>query len=213
MVVTIFGATGTVGKQLIVHALAKKYNVRAFGRNVESMIDEDLRNEHLEIIKGYIFDEKQVSDSLQGSDFVLSALGGSFDGTDKARSLGMKNIVRQMEKAGLSRIVALGGLGVLPGENGNYRMEADNYPKEFLPVGLEHKAAYEVLAKSNLNYTFVCSPDIVPADADNRFETAAESPAGAGEINAGNLALFMVQELERNKYVRKRVGIGNLPRL
>lgn len=209
MTVTIFGATGMVGKQLITHSLAKGWQVRAFGRNVESIIDQDLRNDQFLAIKGYVFDEHDVRHAIAGADAVLSALGGAFDGSDKARSLGIKNIIGQMLATGVQRIVALGGLGVLPDAEGKFRLESPDYPKQYLPVGLEHKQAYLYLENAPLQWTFVCAPDILPADADGKFGVAAEQPGPSFAINAGNLAQFMVEELERNQYVHHRVGIGN----
>lgn len=210
MIVTIFGATGLVGKQLITHCFAKGYTVRAFGRNIEHLIDADLRNENFEVIKGYVFDAEEVRKAIKGSDAVLSVIGGNFNGTDKARSVGLKNIIAQMELEGVKRIVALGGLGVLADANGKYLLEGENYPPEFLAVGLEHKTAYEYLKASTLDWTFICSPNILPLDADGLFETAAEAPVAKMEINAGNLALCMVNELSKNKYLHQRVGIGNV---
>lgn len=87
-----------VGKHIVRYALSLGHNVKAFGRNVESLIDEDLRNYNLETVKGYVFNEDDVFDAVKGSDAVLSALGGSFDGIDKTRSLGIKNIITQMKK-------------------------------------------------------------------------------------------------------------------
>jgi hypothetical protein len=211
MIVTIFGATGMVGKQLLIHALAKGWTVRAFGRNVEHLIDDSLRKENLVAAKGYVFDAADVYKAIAGADGVLSAIGGAYDGTDKARSLGMKNIVAQMQKAGVKRIVALGGLGVLAGEDGAYRMDHPDYPPEYLPVGLEHKQAYLYLQDSGLDWTFVCAPDILPGEADNQYEAAAEMPGPTNRITAGNLALFMVEALEKNTFRHKRAGLGNLP--
>ncbi len=88
-------------------------------------------------------------------------------------------------------------------------MDSDNYPPQFIPVGLEHKQAYLYLKNSSLDWTFVCAPDILPKDADNNFTVRAEAPADGSKINAGNLALFMVEELERNEYLKQRVGIAN----
>jgi putative NADH-flavin reductase len=209
MTVTIFGATGMVGKQLITHSLAKGWKVRAFGRNVEGLIDEDLRTDQLQAMKGYVLDEHDVRHAIAGADAVLSALGGAFDGTDRTRSLGIKNIIGQMLATGVQRIVALGGLGVLPDAEGKFRLESPDYPKQYLPVGLEHKQAYLYLENAPLQWTFVCAPDILPADADGKFGVAAEQPGPSFAINAGNLAQFMVEELERNQYVHHRVGIGN----
>ena len=211
MRLTIFGATGMVGKHIVRHALASGNYVKAFGRNVESLIDDDLRNENFEAVKGYVFDENDVFDAVKGSNAVLSALGGSFDGTDKTRSLGIKNIVSQMEKAGVKRIVALGGLGILNADDNSLIMDKPTYPKEFLPVGKEHLQAYLYLKNSNLDWTIVGSPDLVEAEATGEYVTAADRPPtpNVGKINAGNLALFMISEAAQNQYLHHRVGISN----
>ncbi len=210
MIVTIFGATGLVGKQLIIHALAKGWEVRAFGRHIEEWIDAEKYRDHFKAIKGYVFDAGDVKKALNGADAVLSSLGGAFDGSDKSRSLGMKNIVAQMEKFGPKRIVALGGRGVLdsPGGSGPIFMQ-DDYPPEYVPVGKEHYEAYTYLKNSTLNWTFVCSPDILDAEADGRFDITIETPAPNGQINAGNLALAMVQAVETGAYPHQRIGISN----
>ncbi|MCU0375986.1 MAG: NAD(P)H-binding protein [Chitinophagaceae bacterium] len=211
MQVTIFGATGMVGRQLIIHAMARGWRVVAFGRQVESLIDRGLQQDLLLPVKGYVFDTGHVKKALKGSDAVLSALGGSIDGTDNSRSLGMKNIVGQMEKYGPKRIVALGGLGVLDSADGKGPLfMQDDYPQAYVPVGKEHYAAYQYLQGSHLDWTFVCSPNIMNAEATGRFTTHAEAPAPAFVINAGDLALYMVQAVADGLHLRQRVGIGNI---
>ncbi len=209
MIVTIFGATGTVGKQLVKQALHMGHTVRAYGRNV--FTGNLPENDNLQLISGALFDEKPVLNAIKGSDAVLSVLGGAFDGTDKTRSLGIKNIAAQMKKAGVSRIIAVGGLGVLDDENGKLIMDGEEYPKEYLPVGYEHLKAYEILKASDLNWTFVCPPDLVDAEVTGIFHTAANVPPTQNnyKINTGDLALFMLNELNKNSYVKERVGISN----
>ncbi len=210
MKVVIFGATGMVGKQLVTHCMAKEWQVRAFGRNVEHLFAfESHHKSNFEVFKGYIFDDKNVGDAIKGADYVLSALGGTLSGEDRARSLGMKHIVQQMQKRGVKRIVAVGGTGVLPDSTGKYLFKDKDYDPLYIPVSEEHAKAYEYLKGSDLDWTFVCPPLIVDADADNKFQAVAESIGPSMEINSGNLALFMVQELQRNGFVHQRVGIGN----
>jgi putative NADH-flavin reductase len=210
MVVTIFGATGMVGRQLIIHALAKNWQVRAFGRQVDELIDMDLQQKSFNAIKGYVFDAGDVKKVLKGSDAVLSALGGAVDGSDRTRSLGIKNIVEQMEKFGPKRIVALGGLGVLDTPDGNGPLyEQEEYPKEYVPVSKEHFAAYQFLKNSNLDWTFLCPPNIINEEADGNFKTFPESIPEKMEINSGNLALSMVQAVESGTFLHQRVGITN----
>ena len=209
MIITIFGATGMVGKELILHCQAKGYTVRAFGRNVESLIDKDLRDKNLTVIKGGVFDTGDVLKAVTGADAVLTALGGAADGTDITRSLGIKNIIAQMQKAGVKRIIGIGGLGVLNVDENTMLLNTPDYPAQYVAVGQEHLKAYEYLAASNTDWTFVCPPNIIPKAADGNYVTNANYPTTGWEINAGNLALFMVQEITRNQFVKQRVGISN----
>lgn len=209
MIITIFGATGTVGKQLVKQALHLGHTVKAYGRNVFTGKLPD--NEKLELISGALFDEKPVLNAIKGSDAVLSVLGGAFDGTDKTRSLGIKNIVAQMQKAGVKRIVAVGGMGVLEDADGKMLMDDKEYPSEFIPVGQEHRKAYEILKASELDWTFVCPPDLIDAEVTGIFHTAANVPPmdNKYKINTGDLALFMLNELNKNAFLKQRVGISN----
>jgi len=209
MLLTIFGATGNVGKQLVKHALHQGHIVKAFGRNVFTAKFEEDKNLHL--VQGALFDEDQVYKAIKGSNAVLSALGGAFDGTDKSRSLGVKNIISQMEKAGVKRIIAVGGKGILEGGEGEMIMEDPSFPKQFMPVSIEHFKAYEFLKASNLDWTFIGAPDLVESDATGIYKTASDSmPTNTKhKINTGDLAQFIINELKNNAFVRMRAGISN----
>lgn len=210
MTVTIFGATGMLGSELITHSMARGWKVKAFSRNIERLIDKDLHtDDNFHAIKGYVFDAGEVKHALTGSDIVLCALGANNPVADKSRSLGIKNIINQMNALGIKRIVALGGHGVLPDENGDYLMDSKDFPPELIPVSLEHSQAYRYLKESNLNWTFVCPPIIVPGPANNDFITLGEMPTDGFRVSSGNLALFMVEEAERNQYLLQRVSISD----
>ena len=211
MTITVFGATGQVGIRIVQLALLKGHNVKAFGRHIEEMIDEDLRNKNFQAIKGYVFEESDVLNAVKGSDVVFSALGGAFDGTDKTRSLGLKNIAAQMEKAGVSRLIAIGGMGVLNADESTYILDTPGYPEMYLPVGKEHLKAFFVLQASKLDWTFVCPPEIKNEDATGLYYTNANYPPekNNNRITAGDLALFLLKEAVENKFVHQRVGISN----
>jgi len=212
MKITVFGATGMVGKRIVAEALAKGSDVNAFGRNVNELIDKDKRDEHLTATKGYVFDESDVFKALQKADAVISVLGGAFDGTDKSRSLGMKNIIRQMEKAGVKRIVALGGMGVLNADADHYVMDTPAYPEEYKIVGQEHLLAYLFLQESSLDWTFVCPATILDLEGNRQYITHADylPQPDFQEIAVGDLAHYMLSELTEKKYLRQRVGISRL---
>ena len=209
--IVVFGATGMVGRQVIKHALSLGYSVKAFGRNVEDLIDKDLKDEDFVAIKGYVFEEEEVYNALSGADAVISTLGGAFDGKDQTRSLGLKNIIKQMEKAGVKRIVALGGSGILNADEDTLIIDTPGYPEIYLPVGKEHLKAYQHLGASTLEWTIVGAPNILEEEATGEYHTAANYPPSSnkGSITVGDLALFMVTEVSGKNYVHKKVGISN----
>lgn len=205
----VFGATGLVGKQLVQQSLFNGHHVKAFGRNVYTT--EYLQTENLQLVQGALFDASEVYNAIRGCDAVLSAIGGGFDGTDKTRTLGMKNIIAQMKKAGIKRIVAIGGMGILNADETTLLMDQEDYPPEYLPVSNEHHKAYELLNESGLDWTFVCPPTIINAGPTGNYVTQADYPPKQNkyQINGGDLAMFMLNELGKNEYVKKRVGISN----
>lgn len=212
MIITVFGATGQVGKRIVRMAIAQGHSVKAFGRNVENLIDKDISNDQLNAIKGYVFDENDVFKAVSGSDAVLSALGGNFKNLDKTRSLGIKNIVAQMERAGVKRIVAIGGGGTLKDDEYEFRQNRPDYPAVFKAVSAEHLEAYNYLNSSTLDWTFVCPPDIKDEDATGNYIAKADYKPEPylKYINAGDIADFMLKELQMNQFLRKRVGICSL---
>ena len=205
----VFGATGMVGKQLVQQALFKGHHVKAFGRNVYTT--DYLQPDKLQLVQGALFDEGEVYNAIKGCDAILSAIGGAMDGTDKARTLGIKNIIKQMQKAAVKRIVAIGGLGVLNANENSLLVDEEDYPPEYKPVGLEHKKAYELLNESGLDWTFVCPPNIINEGPTGHYVTKANYPPEPNnyKINAGDLSMFMLNEMEKNEFVKHRVGISN----
>ncbi|MBL0358967.1 MAG: SDR family oxidoreductase [Chitinophagaceae bacterium] len=208
MKLIIFGATGMMGKELVKQALYNGHIVKAYGRNV---FTEDMpKDDNLELVQGALFDEGQVYHAIKGCDAVLSALGGAYDGTDKTRSLGMKNIVLQMKKAGVKRIVAVGGMGLLDNEVGKLIMEEDDFPPALAAVTQEHFKAYQFLKDSGLDWTFVCPPTITEGEPTGVFQTEADllPESNNNKISSGDLALFMLKELDQHQYGQHRVGIS-----
>ena len=215
MKLIIFGATGMVGKQLVQQALFNGHHVKAFGRNVYTAdflpVDSTVKKENLQLVQGALFDEGQVYDAINGCDAVLSAIGGDFTGTDKTRTLGIKNIIKQMKKASVNRIIAIGGSGILNLDENNLLIDHKDYPKQYIPVGKEHQKAYEQLKESGLDWTIIGSPEIINNGPTGKFITATdyEPQPNKYKINAGDLAMFMLNELTKNEFVKHRVGISN----
>jgi uncharacterized protein len=209
MKIVIFGATGLVGKQLIKLALFKNYDVVAYGRNVHELIDEQERNENLQLIKGGLFDKSDIEDAIKNTDIVLSVIGGAMDSNDHTRSLGMKNIIAAMQKNNVKRIVAIGGKGCLKNEDGKLLIETEDFPEDLKPVTTEHLKALQYLQDSNLDWTFVCPPSISDADVTGIYNISKEFATNTTQVNAGDIAQFMLTEAFKNEYLKSTLEIGN----
>jgi len=209
MQIVIFGATGMVGIQLVKQALYNGHNVRAFGRNV---FTADLqKNDQLELIQGALFDQQQVYEAIVGTDAVICSLGGDSTGSDMTRSLGIKNIITQMQKAHVSRIVALGEMSILNADKDRLIMDLPDFPAKDLPISREHLKAYQYLNASLLNWTMVCPPEIIDSEPSGNFITSLDyAPIpDSNNIGSADLALFMLSELNKNEFINHRVGICN----
>ena len=208
MNITVFGSTGMMGKQLVQQSLFQGHHVKAFGRNVFTTDYTETKN--LELVKGALFDADEVLNAVKGADVVLSALGGGFDGTDKTRSLGIKNIIAQMEKAAVKRIIGIGGMGILNATDDKLVMEMEDFPDKYLAVSEEHLKAYQLLKGSSLDWTFVCPPDIIEASPTGVYHTNADylPEPNSYKIKSGDLAMFMIGEASKNAFVKARVGIS-----
>lgn len=206
MTITIFGATSVTGQHLVKQCLHKGYYVKAFGRNVFTAGFPE--NENLELINGALFDEKQVQSVLQNVDAILCALDGATDGTDHTRSLGMKNIVAQAVQAGVKRIVAIADRGILTDEEGNMLFEEENYPPELIPLALENKKVFDILNSSSLDWTLVCPANITDNEVTGVYTIGDLIPDNA-VIGAGDLAMFMINQMINKEYLKQAIGIRN----
>lgn len=101
MKITVFGATGGTGKQLVEQALAAGYEVVAYARNPSKL---NISHEHLTVVQGELSDQALIENAIKGSDAVLSTLGPRGGSKNKPITQGMQNIIATMKKQGVRRL-------------------------------------------------------------------------------------------------------------
>lgn len=105
MIVTVFGASGKVGRLVVTEALARGYTVRGFIHSHNPLDDHP----NLTVITGDIHEAESVAMAIQGSQAVISALGSWGTSSKDIVSTGMRHIIPAMEAYGVDRIVSLTG--------------------------------------------------------------------------------------------------------
>jgi len=116
--ILLTGATGFVGGRLL-HALTGHgMGVRCFVRSPEKLRGNLFSEEEIEIVKGDLLQEDTLDSALEGIEvayYLVHSMGGRTIGENKVFSerdrVAAKNFVRAADKAGLNRVIYLGGLG------------------------------------------------------------------------------------------------------
>jgi putative NADH-flavin reductase len=106
MNLTVFGATGGVGREVVTQALDRGEHVTAYVRNPAKL---DLIHPDLGVTVGKLTDREAVERAVQGADAVISALGPSLDRKASGMPLvaGTRTIVDAMEAKGVDRYIGM----------------------------------------------------------------------------------------------------------
>ncbi|MFA9391159.1 MAG: NAD(P)-dependent oxidoreductase [Prolixibacteraceae bacterium] len=204
--ITIFGATGFVGKNLLKEAIKKGYAVKVLARN-----KEDLRGfeAFIEIVEGNYFDKDKLKNALNGSDVILSTVGppknGELSFEDEKKYINsMAFIIRQMEVNQQTRLINISGAGV--------KMANENLPlaRKLLRVKLMAASKstmnikdreLQLLAQSNLDWTNIRPPMIQEKVEGELVADEIKFLGMAVDIN--QLCDFILAEIDNNEWIKK----------
>lgn len=206
MRLTVFGATGRVGRRLLEYATREGHSVRALVRD-PGRLPAGLGGQ---VVTGDITDSAAVLAAIDGSEAVLSALGGAgLANPGTILSEGMRTITGAMKRAGLGRVLAVAGSGVLDDPRGGLRAESPDFPPVYTAITREHLGTWEALRASQLDWTLVCCPDLLDGELTRRYRVAGDVlPEGGSSISVEDTAAFMLQQVNLTPFVRRRVGIA-----
>jgi len=203
MNIIIFGATGKAGSQLVKRALEKGHKVTAFVRDSAKFT---LIHPNLSVVQGDALSQESVSNAVKGHDAVINALSA----VDLShRMVYITHIINAMRQHKVKRILAMGGIGALQASEHLKVYETATFPREYVEVTQAHIRVLDALQTSRLDFTFVCPPFIQDGDRTGNYKSQNSYPTPGWTINSGDLADFMICELENEDYVGTKVGVSN----
>jgi uncharacterized protein YbjT (DUF2867 family) len=107
----VTGATGYVGGRLVPELLDRGYGVRALARNPDKLADIPWRD-RVEVARGDLGDPGSLTEAFDGMDvvyYLVHSMGTSADFV-AAEAESARNVVAAAQRAGVKRLVYLGGL-------------------------------------------------------------------------------------------------------
>lgn len=208
MKIVIFGATGSVGKQLVMQALALGHQVTAFARSRNNSLEE-LEHEHLRIVTGNVFDPLSVEKAVAGCEAVFCVLGAGRKG--RVRTEGTRNIIAAMERLGVKRLICQSTLGV-----GDSRSNLNFFWKHIMFGWLlkeayrDHQQQEELVKSTDLDWTIVRPSAFTDGKATGNFKHGF-GPDEKGitiKISRADVAMFLLEQLETDLYLRKTPALS-----
>ena len=208
MRVTVFGASGATGRQLVEQALAQGYDVTPFVRQASKL---GIASKRLTIVEGDVSDYAAVAKAVHGQDGVLCALGAATPlRRDPVLIEGIRHLVRAMEQGGVRRLVYLSFLGV--GEGRRQLTAFGRYvvaPLMLRNVVADHEVKERIIRGSTLDWIVVRPPRLTNGARRGIYRSGIDICATSmiPRISRADLAEFMLGQLSETTYVRQAPAV------
>ena len=195
MKLVIFGATGTVGRQVVLQALEQGHTVTAFARNLTKL---DIQHPQLNLTQGDVMDTSAVEQAIRGQDAVVCVLGAGKQLKSTIRSEGTRHIIQAMETVGMRRLICLSTLGT-----GDSWGNLDFYWKYIMfgfilrQVFADHERQEALVRNSNLDWTIVRPGALTdgPLTGDYRHSFPSSDRDITLQISRADVADFILKQL------------------
>ena len=206
MKLTIFGATGGTGTEVVKQALERGHLATAFVGNPAQLVD---MGDGVAIVTGDIHDVASVEKAVQGQDAVICALGARDLKKTMIRTEGTVNIISAMKNQNVGRLLVVSAMGV--GESWD---SLSLINKLFFAILLksaraDHEAQEAAVKSSGLAWTIIRPSGLVNTPCTGVYSVGENIRARTSQISRADVADLILNELEKQALVHKAVTITN----
>lgn len=207
--IILIGASGFVGSAILEEALNRGHKVTALVRNPEKI---QVKNENLTVLAVDATDVEALSKVVAGKDAVISAYNPGW-GNPRLYEEILENypkIIEGVKKAGVQRLLVVGGAGVLYVQPGVRLMDSGTLPAELMPaVNGEGELFLNVLSKDNdIDWVYFAPPanlgNMGKGIRTGKYrlgtDTLLVDEKGDSFISVEDYAVAMIDELEQEAH-------------
>lgn len=206
--IAVLGGGGRTGKYIVKSLLSKGYHLKLLLRKTEEF---QLKSSLIEIVKGDAINPEDIRNLVQGCHAIISTVGQR-PGEPLVASRAVTNVLEAMNKLEINRFISLAGINVdTPfDKKGKETSLATEWMKTNFPeIQADRQKAYSILSASELNWTLVRVPFIEFLESSGELAISLEDCPG-NKISAGNLAIFMVDQLSDETFIRKAPFVASI---
>ena len=207
--IILIGASGFVGSAILEEALNRGHKVTALVRNPEKI---QVKNENLTVLAVDATDVEALSKVVAGKDAVISAYNPGW-GNPRLYEEILENypkIIEGVKKAGVQRLLVVGGAGVLYVQPGMRLMDSGTLPAELMPaVKGEGELFLNVLSKDNdIDWVYFAPPanlgNMGKGIRTGKYRLGTDTllvyEKGDSFISVEDYAVAMIDELEQEAH-------------
>lgn len=212
--VVLIGASGFVGTAILNELLNRGHKVTAIVRDPAKVTAS---NPNLKVIQADVTDTDVLIEASKGKDAVISAYNPGWKNPNIYEET-LKNyplIVDSVKKAGVERLLIVGGAGTLFYAPGKMVMDADDVPAKLLP-GIKSLGEFylnTLRKKNDIDWIFLSpAANMTPGERTGKFRIGKDDLVvdvnGDSNISVEDYAVAMVDELEQKHHHKERFTIG-----
>jgi putative NADH-flavin reductase len=159
MKVAVIGATGMAGSRITAELVHRGHEVTGIVRHPHKA----QQRAGVKLVEGDVKDEKALATLLEGHDAVLHSV--KFLDTDP------RKVISAVKRAGVKRLLVVGGAGSLEAAPGVELVDAPGFPAEYKAEALAGREFLKVLrSERELDWTFLSpSATFLPGERTGKF--------------------------------------------
>ena len=200
--IAIIGATGRAGSQLLEEALRRGHSVTAIARDTSKIGQRNgVVSQNVDAL-----DAVALQAAIEGHDVVISAAHFS--------TLAASAVIGPVKKAGVNRLLVVGGAGSLLLPDGTRVIDSKGFPEEYkAEAGAGAEFLEHLRQEQDLDWTFLSpSAEFVEGERTEKFRVGKDdllvSSEGRSWITFADYALAMLDEIESPRHSRQRFTVG-----
>ncbi|MGN9844924.1 NAD(P)-dependent oxidoreductase [Nonomuraea sp. H19] len=212
MKLTVFGATGGIGLQLLRQGLDFAHEITAVVRDA-SRLPAELR-ERVDVVEANVMDPDAITPAVKGRDAVLTAMGTRERGPSAVHTASVGAIIEAMNRTGTRRLLTVGASGMVTdagdGLLTRYVLKPLIVQRLFRHSYADLAESERLLRASDLDWTIVRPSRLTDAGRTNRYRTARDRNIRGGmNTTRADVADCMLQLIGDRTSVRHVISVAS----
>ena len=197
-------------------ALDRGHEVVGVSRNASGVRSD---NERMIIVQGDATDPESVARASKGADVIVNALSPRPSPSGRpatSLSAAARALISGARKAGVPRLVIVGGAGSLKVAPGKRLVDSPSFPPEYKAESLDSAASLDIyrMAAGDLDWTYISpAAEMGAGTRTGRYRTSDDTLLRDGEgrsfISYEDYAMAFVDEIEHPTHPRARMAVAN----